>query len=94
MKFKKIVLTLFIIFGITLFLPTITNIQAKSINVNKNNISFAVTYNSFEEMIKAEEKIFYENNDFSGYLSFQSAIRIGNTKKFKVIYVNDINNKK
>lgn len=56
-------------------------------NSNNNNFSLVVIYNNFDEMKDAGEQIFYEKDNFSGYLSFQSAYRIDKTKKFKVTYV-------
>ncbi|WP_310603020.1 hypothetical protein [Anaerosporobacter sp.] len=42
-------------------------------NSEKNTISIVKTYDSFDDVKKAGEKIYYKNKDFSGYLVFQSA---------------------
>ena len=54
----------------------------------KNNVSIQKTYDSFDDVKEVGEKIFYENDDFSGYLFFQSAHRINNSDKFTVVYIN------
>lgn len=54
---------------------------------NLTRISFIKVYDSFEEMIEAGERYFYEDDKYSGYLSFESAYRIADTKKFIVTYV-------
>lgn len=95
MKFTKLKI---LIFSTSLFIAIIFP-ASKNINANestlinqseiKDNISIVRTYNSFDEVKAAGEKIYYKNGDFSGYLFLQCTYRIENSNKFIVLYIND-----
>lgn len=62
------------------------SISTEALEKGESN-AIVITYDSFEDAKKAGEEIFYEDTDFSGYLLFQSACRIGESNKFAVTYV-------
>ena len=92
--FKSKLLIFFTILFIAIIFPVSKNINAnESTLINqseiKDTISIVRTYNSFDDVKAAGEKIFYKNDVFSGYLFFQCAYRIENSNKFIVLYIND-----
>lgn len=63
-----------------------TTVFSEDMEVVDNTFT-CITYDSFDDVKMAGEKIFYEDDDFSGYLFFQSAHRIEGSNKFAVVYV-------
>lgn len=56
-----------------------------------DNRSFSIvrTFDSWDDVQKVEAEIFYEDENFSGFLTFRSAYRIEESERFTVVFADD-----